>query len=137
MLSMFSHEIEINDSMLSNAYGHVHHAESIKLIEQGRNAYLVSKGLPHESLHTENIYIVVTNIHAEYLREVKKGKHFSRVLALMVKGKNIIVTQDLIKESGKVCVKAEVTLVCMSGTLRRTVAIPEKLLSFLVISQDN
>jgi acyl-CoA thioesterase FadM len=117
---------------LDPEYRHLHHAESLKLLERGRLDLLVAVGCPSQELMKEDIYLVISSLSVRYLREVMAGEVTVECVDVSISGREIIIPQRLLNSKGKVALEAEVRSVCMSGSRRRGMPVPERLVAALV-----
>ena len=128
---MFSIQYEIKDSDVANSYRHLHHTDSIKLLERARCDCLLQAGLPLEDLVARDILIVVASLNVQYLRELKAGLITVTCECTGIAERIMSFNQTILNQRGKLAIKAELGLCCVSAKERRAIAAPEYLLKAL------
>lgn len=129
---MYSLEIEISDSDLEQPYNHVHHAQGLRYLEQGRLAYLESRGLDYDAYLASGLFLVVTGINVRYKRELLPGKFTVTCENPKIEGKVVSLAQRILNERGKVCIQGELEFQFLSAAARRSVEPPEEFLKQFV-----
>ena len=107
-------------------YHHVHHAQSLRLLERARLAFMEAIECPNEAFIKEDLFLVITSIEIQYKRELFEGDVVVTCEAPRIVGKKVIVDQRIINPKGKTAIEAVVTSMFMNGSLRRAVLPPEK-----------
>jgi acyl-CoA thioesterase FadM len=143
---MFQTTLTIPQSLIEQQYNHLHHADALRLLEEGRLKFLDFLGLPQSELLKDDCFLVLIRCDVEFLRELKSGEVRCTVsVTKLKKNQAFVLTQELLKppfpeekmgenasKLGRVAVQANIELVAMSGQSRRKRAIPEPLLARLV-----
>lgn len=122
---MFEVDREIRAKDVNNIYEHLHHADYLRLFEDGRTRYLESLGFTLEELFNQQLMIVVTQMNVRYLRELKAGEIKLRCSDFCLNDKEVCLEQEIINSNGKLASSAEVKLKFVSSRLRRAVRPPE------------
>lgn len=128
---MFSISYTVHEKEITPPYNHVHHGDALKILEKARAEFLASAGASLESLMEEGILLVITNVNATYLREVRPGELTATCEAPHLEDKTIILHQRLINLKGKDMIRAQVSSQCLSIERRRAVYPPERLIAAL------
>lgn len=128
---MFSTELEITAALTGNAYEHVHHADVVRLLEQGRLALLTSMNRTLEAMFAEGLLLVVASIDVHFRRELVRGEVTATISDPQIDGKRLWLSQEIVNEKGKVCVRAKVELAFMSLQTRRAIAVPDDFIEAL------
>ncbi len=115
----------ISDSELDIQYQHLHHAASLKYLEQARLDMIEKIGFPNQSFIDQKLFLVITKIEVCYLREVRAGQISVTCSDMKIKNKYIILKQTLINELGKEAIEAVIYLQFLSGITKRSVLPPE------------
>lgn len=123
-------EITVTPEMLDNEYQHLHHARILELLEKARVKYLADAGASMESLISEGIFPVVTDIHVQYRREVRAGVMIVSCKPKEVSERKLVVEQTLINERGKLAVTADVTCMFIYRDMGKAGEVPQKLKLF-------
>lgn len=120
-------EITVTPEMLDKEYQHLHHARILELLEKARVRYLADSEAAMESLISEGIFPVVTEIQIQYRREVRAGVMIVSCKPKEVTERKLIVEQTLINEKGKLAVTADVTCMFLYRAMGKAGQVPEKL----------
>jgi len=128
-MSVFTIEHKVEDDKLVPDYFHVHHADSLRMMEDARIKFLESRGLPLDSLIKNQIFLVITSVSVVFKREIKKGTYLITCENLNIKSKTLCVNQKILNEQEKVAVEAQMEFKCLSGKTKRAVYPPEELVS--------
>lgn len=123
---MYTIEIEIQPEMICNEYAHVDHAMLFKLLERGRLGFLDSIGFPNKYFLDSELFLVIADLSAEYLREVKEGIVKVTVDEFWNEGKDLFMTQRILSDKGKECVRGRFRFRFLDGKLKRSIEPPEK-----------
>lgn len=123
-MTMFSITWEVGSPDIEPVYNHVHHAHSIRLMEEARRRYLEALGCPLESFIEQGLFLVITNIEVSYRREVLRGPVTITVEEPRISGRRVSVSQRIINARGKDAVLAAVHFAFMSGETKRAVEPP-------------
>ena len=115
---------ELQPADIEPVYNHVHHARSLCLMEMARLKYLEAIGYANEELIKQNIYLVITSIKVEYLRELLGGTVSITCQDQMVKYKTMRMGQQILNPAGKPAVVAELDFCCLSRELGRSIVPP-------------
>jgi len=116
----------------TDAGGVVYYGNYLKFLEESRTEFLLEKGLNVKDFHEKGIFYAVKECHIRYQAPARYGD----VLKLTANIKKtsafrIFFHQTIAhKESGRILVDADVTLVCLDKTFKPQ-PIPEDLLSRL------
>lgn len=121
-------EITVTPEMLDKEYQHLHHARILELLEKARVKYLADAGASMESLISEGIFPVVTDIHVQYRREVRAGVMNVSCKLKNAEDRKLILEQELINERGKLAVTAVVVCMFLNRRTGKAGAVPDKLL---------
>jgi acyl-CoA thioesterase FadM len=122
-------ETEISEQGLLAPYFHVHHADIIRLLEDGRLELLKAISQPLESFLSQGIFWVITAIQIEYKREVKAGKIKVCCDAVELNGKLLVVKQSIFNDRNKQAVAASISLALFSAAQKRSITIPTDVLA--------
>ena len=125
----FTFEAEISEQGLLAPYFHVHHADIIRLLEQGRLELLKAIGKPLEEFLDQGIFWVISSIQIDYKREVKAGRIKIFCDAVELNGKLLVVKQSIFNDRDKLAVQATVTLALFSSAHKRSIGIPADVLT--------
>jgi len=114
------HTVKVDD--LDPLYRHIHHAESLKLLEKARLSLLSAVGYSAESLIERGLFPVIASIDVRYLREVTAGTFTVTCERFAVKNRSLLIFQKLVNDKGKSAVQATVTSMLFSKQTGRAVA---------------
>ncbi len=118
---MFECEVVAKEEIADNLYQHIHHADILRMFEQGRCAFLQTIGFSNESFIARGIFPVVASVNIRYLREVRPGTYVVTCEKGRCVGKSLFVHQRLFNKRRKIVADAEVECVLMDGASRRGV----------------
>lgn len=118
---LFELNIEIKACDLQTPYMHIHHAESIKLLERARLDYIDSIGFSAELFFERNLFLVISDIDVSYKREIKAGQIRVTCDDVIFDEKRICIFQSIYNEKGKHAIRAKVTTMVMNGKTKRAV----------------
>ncbi len=134
---MFNYEKEVPKNLLVAEYDHVHHAQIVYLLEEGRLRLLESVGYPQDELIKKGIFIVITGLSVRFLREVRGTRISITCENIEIDGRTIRMTQRLINlEKGKDLVLADIELMILDKTIGRAVVVPPYLAEALVSNSN-
>ena len=125
---MFEMQYTIPPELVDNDYKHVHHADSLKILEQARLKYLEAIGFPNEKLIAEGMFLVVSSCSVRYKRELFAEKVRITCENPAIERRSMSLDQIIYKESGKPAVLASVHFMCMDGASKRGVVPPQEFL---------
>lgn len=117
-------KINVEAASLDNPYFHVHHAEALRYLEYGRAQFLKELGLPLETFIERGLLIMVSQVSASYLREIRGGEHAITVDSCELSRKGCRLVQRVVNSKQKDCIVADVSLVFVDRNARRAVPIP-------------
>jgi YbgC/YbaW family acyl-CoA thioester hydrolase len=126
---MHSFNYTISADLIQSQYQHLHHAEALKFLERARLDLLERIGFPNSALMDRDIFLVITEISVRYKRELFAGSITVECQRMYLKGRDLVIEQRILNSKGKVAIEALVHSCCMSGKLRRAMAVPEDLLA--------
>ena len=131
---MFLLPFQISQSLVDNDYRHVHHADSLKLLEECRLRYLDHIGFPNSELIAQGLYLVISELSVQYKRELFAERIEISCENPRRESKILYLQQRVFKASGKVAITAHFQFHCLSSELKRAVAAPEQFIeAFLSI----
>ena len=125
---MFKLQYPILSAIVDNPYKHVHHADVVRILEAGREAFLAYIGFPLEALLQQQLLLVVTRVDVRYLREVLSGTVTVTCEDPELSKKEVIVKQRIINQKGKTAVEASIHSAFVSAALKRAVPPPDAFL---------
>ena len=128
---MYQLNCTVGENDLQPIYDHVHHADTLRLLERARLAFMAEIGAPSDGLIHDGIFPVITRIDISYKREIFSGPLVVTCERFIVNGKAFQMHQRIINQRGKTAVEAMVESMFMSKTVKRAVAVPEKIASML------
>lgn len=118
---LFELNLEIKEVDLQAPYMHIHHADSLKLLEKARLDYIASIGFSSKSFFEKNLFLVISDIEITYKREIKAGKIRVTCDDVVIDEKKITILQSIYNERGKHAISAKVTTKIMDGKTKRAV----------------
>lgn len=124
---IFTHPREVLARELDPVYKHVHHAQSLRFLEEARLKYLEAVGCPNNELIDSGILIVIAQIAVAYKREIFAGPIMITVEEPRIEGKALLLDQRIVNAKGKECLQATLDLRCMSATTKRAILPPDDL----------
>ena len=111
---VFFIEKEISEDLFELPYRHIHHAESLRFMEQARCEYMKKIGWPLENFLNQSLFLVVTNVTVQYKREVIEGSYQVTVEEpKMLDAKRLRIKQRILNAKGKDAVVTEVEIMCI------------------------
>lgn len=114
MMEMDVRDYELDCEQIVNNANYLHY------MEHTRHKFCADAGLPFIKMHENGIDAVVRKIEIEYISSLRGGDTFLSCLSLERKGARFIFRQDILKDDGKVCAEAVVTVVVLKdGKLTR------------------
>ena len=122
---MYQFQYTVGEKDLQPIYNHVHHADTLRLLECARLSFMTEIGSPSEELISKGIFPVITRIDVVYKREIVSGPIIVTCEKLFVDGKAFRMQQRVINHRGKTAVEAMVESMFMSGESKRAVAVPK------------
>lgn len=124
-MGFFSLSVKIDTDLFQNRYNHLHHAQTLTLLEKGRIALLESINQPIDTLMESGLALVITRIDVIYKRELRSETVTVTCDSGIIEDRTICVTQRIINEKGKEAVRATVWSAFMSTETRRGLDVPE------------
>lgn len=130
---MFTYEKIVPKELLVPDYDHVHHAQIVSLLEEGRLKLLEAIGHPQERLVSEGIFLVITGLNVRFLREVRGEGIIITCEDIQIEGRYFRMKQRILRaERQKEMVTADIELMVIDKAVGRAVPIPEFLLKALL-----
>jgi YbgC/YbaW family acyl-CoA thioester hydrolase len=120
----FSIKLTVDAALVSNAYKHVHHADTLRFLEQARMAYMKAIDFSQESLFERGIFLVIASITVQYKREIKGGTLQVFCENPRLKGRGIVLEQRILNEDGKLAVTATVESMMLDTAIGRAIFPP-------------
>lgn len=112
--------------------GHVNNAKFIEYLQWGRWDWLDRQGLTNERLLDMGAVLVVANININYRREVKMGDTVKvETYPISISDKSFIVKQIIVRGDNEVVADAEVVMVAIDPSVRKSRMLPDDLVNFL------
>lgn len=113
----------------TDAGGVVFYANYLKFMERGRTEYLRELGFEQDELAEQGILFAVRRAEVDYL----KAARFNDALLVSArvtqqKRASLLFEQEIKKESGEVCSRGQISIVCVDKDSFRPKAIPEEIL---------
>jgi acyl-CoA thioesterase FadM len=134
----FCYPIRIGHEHYESEFDHVHHARIVRLLEEGRYAYLLSKKEPFTKWIEQGLALVVTMLNVRYHREVRAGdiEVWCHDLSVIKRGKTLKICQRIINCNARrrLAVEAELECVFMCIKQRRSVELPKEFLLGIGVS---
>lgn len=121
---IFQTERTIASPDIEPRYKHVHHAKALHFLEECRVAYLDKIGCPLESYLSQQLFLVITRIDAQYKREIRSGPITITCENPAIEGKRVSLTQRILNDKGKECMVAKVEFAFLSGATGRSIIPP-------------
>ena len=129
----FKKNYHITDEHLDPDYKHVHHATIVKLLEKARVDFLDYINQPLDSFIKNNLFIVLSNINVEFLRELVAGAVIITCEDISIKSRQILIKQRIIDQHDKEIVNALIDLRIISRELGRSITIPKELKEAMLV----
>ena len=121
----FSFSLEIDDSWIEPPYNHVHHGRSLSFLERGRIELLKSIGAPNDELLAAGLALVIVRVDLQYKREIVPGPITVICSDGELRGRTIVLRQQILNAKGKLAIDAVVESMFMCLTSRRGLEISE------------
>lgn len=128
---MFTLDVDVTEQDIEPLYNHVHHANALKFLEKARLEFLTAIGCPNDQFIAQGLYLVISHISINYLREIKSGRITVSCSEVYCKKKKIQINQEVINERGKLAIRAVVESQFLSAELGRAILPPETFLKAL------
>jgi YbgC/YbaW family acyl-CoA thioester hydrolase len=122
---MHQFEYKIEESQIESGYGHLHHADALKLLEKARLDLLVAIGFPNQHLIEQGLLLVITNIEVIYKRELFAGPIEVNCSDFKIDARKILMKQQILNHKGKVAVEGLVGSCFMSAAARRSLEVSD------------
>ena len=129
----FKKNYHITDEHLDPDYKHVHHATIVKLLEKARVDFLDYINQPLDSFIKNNLFIVLSNINVEFLRELVAGDVVITCENITIKSRQILIKQRILDQHDKEIVNAMIDLRIISRELGRSITIPKELKEAMLV----
>lgn len=112
--------------------GHVNNAKYIEYLQWSRWEWFDKQGLTNEKLKELDTVLVVVNININYRQEVLQGEKLSVDVELQKIGdKSLTLTQTVRKMNGDVAADAQVVLVGIDPSSRKSRSLPDSVRKIL------
>jgi len=121
----FTYPREVGAGEIEPVYNHVHHAQTLRFLEEARLSYLEAIGYPNEAFVSRGLFIVIAQLAVVYRREIFAGPILVTVEDPRIEGKALLLEQRIVNAKGKECVRASIDLRFMSGVTKRSIVPPE------------
>lgn len=128
---MFTLHIDVTDQDIEPLYNHVHHANALKFLEKARLGFLAAIGCPNDQYIAQGLYLVISHISINYLREIKSGRITVSCTDVSCNKKKIQINQEVVNERGRLAIKAVVESQFLSAQHGRAILPPETFLKAL------
>ena len=115
----FAIQSVITPSDLEPVYVHLNHAQVFKHMERARVELLSFLGFPLDQMLKTGLSLVITNIDISYVREILDGPIKVTCEGGEIRGKDLVLYQQIFNARDKSAVRAKVTSACMSLETRR------------------
>jgi acyl-CoA thioesterase FadM len=123
-MSEFRIRAAVPPTLLHPDYGHVHHADLLRLLEVARLRLLEEIGQPNDRLLAEGMALVITLVEVAYRREVKGPEVDVTCEQGIIDGREIVLIQRVLLPNGKEAVNAKVASMFLSRQAGRGVRPP-------------
>ena len=124
----FELERTIRPTELTAGYNHVHHADTLRFLEEGRVWFLEQIGFPLEGLLQQGLFLVITQISVHYRRELFAEPVRISCFEPRSEGNRLSLKQEIIKAPQRRAIIADIEFCCMDGESKRAVTPPQPLL---------
>ena len=115
-----STEIDVN--------GHVNNAKYLEYLEWGREVWYERAGFPYDRFLEMGYQTVTVNINITYRRECRQGERLTIVTKPLRAGRSsFTLRQEIFNERGELCTEADVVIVTIDASTRRSREMPEEL----------
>ena len=128
---MFQITIPVTDSQIDPDYKHAHHTTVLSLMEKGRIAFIESAGLSQKKLFEQDLWAVISEIHVEYFREIKKGRYVSTCDEIRVERRRMVFEQRILDSEGADIAKATIKIMWFSKKAGKAVTPPDNVMTAL------
>lgn len=123
---MFTYKKIVPQELLVPEYDHVHHAQIVSILEEGRLKLLEAIGHPQEGLVSAGIFLVITGLSVRFLREVRGEEILVTCEDINIDGRYFRMKQRILRpERQKEMVTADIELMVIDKSVGRAVNIPE------------
>ena len=111
---MFSEKIVVLEADLEPSYMHLHHADIMKLLEQGRVGFLEARGVPYQANVKQGILMPIADMFVKFRREIRAGVVEVRCLKPSIRSRIIEIPQEIwIGEGERAELAVEATVRCL------------------------
>ncbi len=111
---MFSEKIIVTDSQLEQSYGHLHHADIMRLLERGRISFLEARGIPYQANVEQGILMPIADMSVKFRREIVAGLVEVRCLTPAIKSRIVEIPQEIwIGEGDEAQLAVQATVRCL------------------------
>ncbi|MCB0354072.1 MAG: acyl-CoA thioesterase [Bdellovibrionales bacterium] len=124
----FELERSITQAELTAGYNHLHHADTLRLLEEGRVWFLEEIGFPLQGLLEQGLFLVITQISVQYRRELFAEPVRISCFEPRVEGTRLSLRQEIVKAPKRRAIVAEIEFCCMDSESKRAIAPPKELL---------
>ncbi len=128
---MFKKKYQIPSELIQNDYEHVHHADTVRLLETSRIDLFKAMGKTLEDYFANGILIVVYDLQITYKRELFEGEIEVICSNGIVQGKSIFIDQEIKNQKGKTAVQAKIELKMVSTDTKRSIEPSQSFLELL------
>lgn len=119
---MFSERVIVSESQLEQSYGHLHHAEIMKLLERGRIGFLEARGVPYQANVERGLLMPIADMFVRFRREIVAGVLEVKCLTPIIKSRIIEIPQEIWVGEGdeaQLAVEAKVRCLWVCAKSRR------------------
>jgi YbgC/YbaW family acyl-CoA thioester hydrolase len=120
----YTYAREVTAAEIEPVYQHVHHAQSLRFLEEARCRYLEAIGCPLNEFVANGLFIVIAQVAVVYKREIFGGPILVTVESPRIEGKSLLVEQRIVNAKGKECVQASIELRFLSSATKRSIVPP-------------
>lgn len=128
-MSAFAITFDTPTNFIEPIYNHIHHANIIRLLEQGRLTLLDNMGCSMAWFLEQQLHLVIASLEVHYYRELKGGKITVTCSKPVIKSRCIFINQSILLDSGKEAVEATVNSMVFSPKLNRAVTPPQEFIN--------
>jgi len=109
-MSKFTYQRYINETDL-DVFGHVNHANYLKIYEESRWAWLKEKDVDLHTIRSRGEGLVILNVAIAYKKEITSGETITITAQVdSFEGKIVTISQKMINEAGLVCSTLSLTI---------------------------
>jgi len=119
----------LKESDLEAPHHHLHHAESLRILEWGRLQLLKAHGIDYQDYLSRGIFLVIVSIQVSYKRELFSGQITVRCSSPVAQGKSLSLKQEILNHKGKLAIEAEIALAFLSRESGRAIEPPAEFLN--------